>query len=77
MGGRPRVTDLWTTGPATKSPSLLMEESSTVSAAMVPGFMPCSARVSAQSVGVGVASTAVITCATWSTPDDGEPAGTP
>ena len=51
----PRVTDLCTIGPSTKSPTSLMEDSSTLSETLVPGVSPCSASMSAQSVGVGVA----------------------
>ena len=66
LGGVPSVTDLCTIGPCTKSPTALMEDCSTVRVAVVPGVNPCSAAISAQSVGVGVPLTAVMTWATLS-----------
>ena len=55
LGGAASVTDLWTVGPGTKSPTSLMEDSSTLSETLVPGASPCSASTRAQSVGVAVA----------------------
>src|ERR1700722_17316848 len=64
LGGVPSVTDLVTIGPFTKSPKLLMEESSTLSATRWPGVNPLSAPIREQSLVTGVVFTAVITCAT-------------
>ncbi len=50
-----------------------MEDSSTVSDAVVFGCKPCSDAMSAQSVGVGVPLTAVITCATCKVLAAGDP----
>ena len=77
LGGVPSVTDLVTVGPLTNWPTLLMEDSSTVSAAFVPGVNPCSASIREQSVVTGVAFTAVITCATCKVEAAGEPGAIP
>ena len=63
--GACRASPTWArSGPLTNWPTSLMEDSSTLSATLVPGVSPCSASMREQSVGVGVAFTAVITCAT-------------
>jgi hypothetical protein len=77
LGGLPSVTDLVTIGPFTKSPTLLMEESSTLSATRWPGVSPCSAAIREQSVVTGVVFTAVITCATRNVAAAGEFAAIP
>ena len=66
-----------TIGPLTKSPTLLMEESSTLSATRWPGVNPCSAATREQSVVTGVVFTAVITCATFNVEAAGESAAIP
>src|SRR3984957_4543555 len=77
LGGVPSVTDLVTIGPFTKSPTLLMEEFSTLSAMRWPGVNPCSASISEQSVVTGVVLTAAITCATCNVEAAGESAAIP
>ena len=73
----PSVTDLFTVGPGTKSPTLLMDDSSTLSGTVVPGCSPCSASIRAHSVGVAVPLTAVITWATCSVLAAGDPGWIP
>ena len=54
-----------------------MDDSSTLSGTLVPGFSPCSASIRAQSVDVAVPFTAVITWATFSVLAAGEPGSIP
>jgi len=72
-----KVTFFVTVDPATTLPTSLMEFCSTVRVTVVPGVMPCRAEIRAQSVGVGVALTAVITWATCSVSAAGEPGAMP